>query len=350
MITTLPQQIAQFIRWRDWGPCKVTILCSLGFYVANTFRLPFLQFVTPFFLFLLFASAQSALGFVLNEWGDRRLDLQQEKPNVFNNPDLPRGLPHLLFTIAIAILTGIPFRQIPGFLLLWGLWVLSATAYSIPPLRFKERGKYGLIISFFAQWTLPVLLVFTVFDRFNHPDMWLFALALTISGATLEIAHQRFDRERDSAAHAQTFAAGISNSRIDCTYAYAVVLDKIAIGVVAALVVLSLITSRAWWAYLAAAITALAYLILFSMTIAGALRALRGGEIQDPYYAGQRTFASLLHETLPNFLFPTVLILSATIVNPLYCILLIFFLFWRIVLGGADWRLPFRLIQRLLKA
>ena len=333
---------ARFVRWRDWGPGKVTLLCGLCFYIAMAYGLAFGAFVLTFVLFLIFASAQSALGFVLNEWGDRDLDQRQGKPNVFNERPRKEGALGLTLTASLALATGLPFLFRPWFGALWLAWAAAAAAYSLEPLRFKTRGAPGLAVSFIAQWSLPVLLAFAAFERLGHLDVWALALALTLSGATLEIAHQRHDRRRDMGAHARTFAAGLAESAIDRAYAIAVAVDKLAIGLVSAVIVWALVSMDAWWSFaLAAGISAM-YLALLIVTLPGAIKAIHSGATQDPYYSEGRSAAKLLHETFPNLALPMALATATAIRAPQYAIVLILFGVWRVGLGNADWRWPLR--------
>ncbi|MFZ6028831.1 MAG: UbiA family prenyltransferase [Chloroflexota bacterium] len=326
---------ARFIRWKDWGPGKTTILSGLCFYLAAAYQLPFVDFAARFVFFLLFASAQSALGFVLNDRGDRELDHRQGKANPFNALPAHTLRFYVGLVLALAAASGLPFVMRAWFLPLWLVWAFAAAAYSLPPLRFKTRGVPGLAFSFIAQWSLPVLLAFAAFGRAGHADMWLWTLALTASGATLEIAHQRYDRQRDAATRAGTFAVRTPPERLDRLYALAVLFDKLAVGLIAALAVASLVRMSSWWAWGMAAGLAALYLGLLALSLPGAWRALRGGAIQDPYYGSGPSFARLLHETLPNFGLPVALLFAIALKVPAYFVLLSFFAFWRLALGGA---------------
>jgi 4-hydroxybenzoate polyprenyltransferase len=329
---------AELIRWHDWGPGKITILFSLCFYIAATYSLTFLLFMEIFLYFIVFASAQSALGFVLNDWGDQELDRRQGKSNVFIGKSEKQKVLSLAFIIGLAVVSGIPFLTTPGFLVLWIAWSFFAFAYSLKPFRLKTRGISGMIISSLAQWSLPVLLVFTVFEHSGGLNMWLWVLALSISGATLEIAHQRYDRTRDAQTYAQTFAVRMSSQRIDHLYAVALLFDKCSVGIQVSLVCWTLFTMAIWWSQIPAVIGLVAYLVLIILTLPKSSASLRGGEIQDPYYSTGRSKTRILHETLPNLLLPLLLITVMTIRFPIYVFAFILFIVWRIFLGNADLR------------
>jgi 4-hydroxybenzoate polyprenyltransferase len=342
-------QIAQFIRWRDWGPGKLTILWSLCFYIALAYAKPFNEFALTFLVFMIFAAAHSALGYVMNNWGDRELDRKQFKPNPFNGRTQLESTLALTMMLLMAFVTGLPLALRPGFGLLWFAWVASAAAYSIEPFRLKTRGAVGLAVSFVAQWFLPVLLTFSAFDVSGW-DMWVLALALSISGATLEIAHQRYDRERDRITRATTFAAVIDERRLNRIYTIAVVLDKLAIGSVITIAIIALLRAEIEWGRALAVGLGIAYLALLMVTLKDSLDALAGRGVDDPYY-GMRIGPSpsqMLHETLLNFALPVCLGVAVTVMNPLYGILLALFLLWRLALGGADLRAPLLAIRSRL--
>jgi len=342
------EQIAQFIRWRDWGPGKITVLISLSLYIAVAYEIPFVDFLPAFVVFLFYAAMQSALGYVLNDWGDRELDRKQFKHNTFNGMSRMENILALTLIVVIAIISGLPLIARPGFVLLWLAWIVAATTYSLKPLRLKTRNLAGLVVSFVAQWFLPVLITFAAFQVAGRLDMWLFAIALTISGATLELGHQRWDRERDKQTRAETFAVGISSEHVDRLYAFMLVLDKVAIGLVVATVVSMLSNMETQWAFGLAVVLVGAYVVLMLATLRITLEPFSGGTIDDPYFStrmGTPSLSRLLHETLLNFVVPVTLGIAATIVAPFYAIILALFLVWRVVMGGADMFGPLREIK-----
>lgn len=341
-------QIARFIRWRDWGPGKLTVLWSLCFYIAVAYEIPFGRFALTFLVFMIFAGTQSALGYVLNDWGDRALDRRQFKYNGFNGMSNLECILTLTLVLVTALVSGLPLALRPGFTLLWITWVAITAAYSLEPLRLKTRGLAGLLVSFVAQWFLPVLLTFAAFEVAGGSDMWIIAIALTISGAALEVGHQRWDRERDAITRAETFAVTLSNEKVSRFYALMLLLDKIAIGMIIAVIVSTLLTLGQPWLFELAIGIILLYAGLVIATLKNAVRAMQGGELDDPYYGPRAvapTPAQFLHQTLLNFFVPVILGVALTLQAPLYAIMLGLFLVWRVVLGGADWLWPLRAIR-----
>jgi len=338
--------VNKFVRWRDWGPGKIPVLCTILFYAGLANRQVSTPFVLDFCLFVAYAALHSALGYVVNDWGDRELDALHGKPNAFASLTRGQGIRALTVLFFLALLSGLPFARRPMVLPLWAGWMFFALAYSLRPLRLKERGAWGLGFSFVAQWSLPVLLAFAALDRFGGWDMIVFAVAVTISGATLEIAHQRWDRECDLSTQTGTLGVRISQARIDRLFAAALVLDKIALGATLVTVTMGLapVAVGAWSLPPGLALLGM-YTILFAVALYETSQASRRGELLDPYYSSRHSAAKLLHETMPNLVIPAYLMVLATVYQPINGLLLLAFLFWRLVLGQADWRWPLRVVR-----
>ena len=341
--------IAHFIRWRDWGPGKIPVLCTVSFYVGLANRQVSTAFIRDFILFIAFAVLHSALGYVVNDWGDRELDALHGKPNAFASLTRGRGFAALAGLLLLALLSGLPFVLRPMVLPLWMGWVFFALAYSLRPLRLKERGAWGLTVSSLAQWSLPILLIFAALDGFGGWDMVVFTLAITISGATLEVAHQRYDRVRDLSTDTGTLGTRMGVTKLDRVFAAALFMDKVALGAIAMVITLKLapVTVGPW--SLSPGLPLLGiYIVLFAAALYETIRSRQSGELLDPYYSSQRSANKFLHETLSNLIVPTYLMALATVYQPVNGLLLLAFLFWRLVLGQADWRWPLRMLKRLL--
>lgn len=341
--------VAQFIRWRDWGPGKIPVLCTVSLYIGLANRQVSAVFICDFILFIAFAALHSALGYVANDWGDRELDALHGKPNAFTSLSRAQGLAALAGLLLLVLLSGLPFVRRPMVLPLWLGWAFFALAYSLRPLRLKERGAWGLTVSSLAQWALPILLAFAVLNRFGGWDMVVFVLAITISGATLEVAHQRYDRPRDLSTQTGTLGARIAATKLDRIFAMALFMDKIALGAIMAIITVELAPVPVGLWSLSPGLPLLGiYILLFAAALYETIRSQQSGELLDPYYSSRRSATKFLHETLPNLIAPTYLMALATIYYPLNGILLLAFLFWRLVLGQADWRWLVRAWQRLL--
>src|SRR5438132_1236424 len=155
----------RYVRWPDWALSRIPMLCTVGSYLGLVHGHTSTKFFIDFLLFtFVFASSNSAFGFLVNDLGDGELDRRHGKRNTFLEIGTTKGVALLGAVTAVMVLSGLPFFDRPGFALLWALWWLAAIAYSLPPLRLKERGAVGIAMSSVAQWTLPVLIAFAALE------------------------------------------------------------------------------------------------------------------------------------------------------------------------------------------
>ena len=332
------KQIATFIRWREWGPGKLTLLWVVCVYLGITYEISFDDFASTFVIFFCFAIAQAALGYVLNDWGDRDLDRRQFKRNAFNGKTRLESILALLLILIMAMVSGAPLLLRRGFGLLWATWAVTAAIYSLYPLRLKTRGLVGLVVVAVAQWMLPVMIAFAAFEVAGGADMWVLALGLTFSGMVWELGHQRFNRDRNRMTRTGTFAADLEQDKLNRTYALALVGDKLAVMVVAMVFLLALGISWSNWVLGIGLVLACAYLFFLGFALRDLWNSYRQGGCDDPYYGGghshQASFQAL-NNVLLTFILPGALGGVATLRSPLYALVLGFYLVWRIGVVGA---------------
>lgn len=332
------KQIAAFIRWRDWGPSKLTLLWVVCIYLGLKYEIPFDDFASTFVIFVCFASAQAAFAYVLNDWGDRDLDRRQFKRNAFNGRTRLESILALLLMLIMAVVSGAPLLLRRGFGLLWLTWAVTAVFYSLKPWRLKTHGPVGLAVASVAQWMLPVMITFAAFEVAGGPDMWALALGLMASGTALEFGHQRFDRDRNLLTRTGTFAADLPLKRVNQIYALALVLDKLAVIVVMLVFLQALRIPWTGWVIAVSIVLALLYLSIFGLAWRSFWGAYRQGSFEDPYYGNERSLQSSfqsLNNFLLTFLVPLALGGMATLRSPLYAFVLGFYLVWRIGVVGA---------------
>lgn len=342
------KKLALFTRWSDWGPGKIPVLCMIAYYIGLTYGDLSTAFAIDVVLFVIYASLHSALGYVINNWGDRELDARHGKYNAFNQMTNVQGIAALGTLLFLAFLSGLPFVGRPWVLPLWIGWAFVAFSYSLKPLRLKERGTWGIAFAFLSQWFFSVALVFAAFNHFGGWDMIIFVVATTIGGATLIIGHQRWDRARDLSTGTGTLATRKSASQIDKMYAIVLGLDKIAVGAVIIQIAVGLTASIYDGSNMLAIPLVVMYGLLLAFSLYETYRASRQNVVLDSFYSKNfsRTASKLLHETLLNLIVPTYLILMATLYEPINGVILLLFLFWRLVLGQANWMWPLKALLR----
>lgn len=342
------KQIAKFVRWRDWGPGKITLFWGLSLYIGVVYEFPFDGFLMTFVAFLIFAATQSTLGYVLNDWSDRELDRRQFKHNSFNGKSQLESILALTLVLVTAFIAGLPLALRPGFGLLWFAWAATAASYSIEPLRLKTRGLVGLLVSVVAQWFLPVLMTFAAFQVAGGIDMWLLAGALTINGAAQELARQRAERARTLHTRTGTFAASLPAEKVNLIFAVALLFDKMAIGTVIAVVVANLIPISQSWSLHLAVLVAVIYAVLFMAILGRTFNHLRGAELKDPYRHNPSAGWSvdqILHGQVYTFVLPVVLAITATMRSPIYGVMLGLFFAWMAMCSSGNLRMTLKAVR-----
>lgn len=321
-----------FIRWKDWGRGRIPIFCTICFYIALAYRKFSISYIEDFFIIIVFLSSLAIYGYLINDLGDRKLDRLHGKRNSFEN--LNRGAIALVFLVILCVmsLSAMAFVHRSWFLPLWIIQVFLSTFYSIPPIRFKERGTIGLIVPIVAQYPLPVVLIFAAFGCFGGWDMIVFIICVTVSGVALEIGHQKFDFIRDSQTETGTFAVRKGYDFTAKCYGHALQLDKIALGIMIALMVLKIpwITLP----FLHFSITpilplVIVYLLLYFQTMRKPVLRADKSRVIDPYYSGKRDIFNIIHSLLPTFAIPLYLAGLMTCYYYPNIIILLFFVLWK---------------------
>lgn len=156
------------------------------------------------FMAVIFLNA--SFGYAVNNLSDRRVDEVAGKPNPFIEMKYGTALLVVVGTLVLGL--GIATL---GF---WGKWdaialtavsFALAAAYSLKPIRFKERGAVGLVVSALAQRVVPLLIVMQVFNCWTVVSIAFVALALVI-GIRFMLIHQMDDLDNDIRSGVATFS------------------------------------------------------------------------------------------------------------------------------------------------
>ena len=162
---------------------------------------------------ILFAlAACAAYASVLNDITDVADDAACGKKNRMAAYPLPSRYAVLGACLAAGILAGWFFRALPVTRVLYGLDWVAFTLYSVPPMRLKSRGAWGLLMDSGGASVLPHLwAAFTVAEGTSHGLPPAFVLLLCFwslaSGLRGILWHQLLDRQNDRRAAVSTFAA-----------------------------------------------------------------------------------------------------------------------------------------------
>ena len=302
-------RLLEITRWRDWGATKLPFLIGLCFYQGLAYRLSGPDYVRGCLFFAAFAAVSSAYGYLVNDFGDVEIDRRQGKRNAFLNVSLRRATAVIAALLLADVLLALPFSRRPWFLGLWGAWLILSTGYSLPPLRFKERGAVGVLVPALAQQTLPVGIAFAAFGSPAGPDLWAFMGYTTIKGLALILLHQRRDRAGDLKTRTATFATRRSISQLDRLTTMTIEGEKILLW----LVLIVLTWRMPDWQFGPWTVNpVLPLLALYLVTYLGSLResrrSWRAGAVLDPYQGPVHNATGVVCVLLPTLLLPAYLV------------------------------------------
>ena len=157
-----------------------------------------------FIAWVLFASLFLAYGYALNDYFDRDADRISSKPNTISKLGQRTGLLFLLTLIGACVGVLFPFYEKRWVALLVILCCVTGSLYSMPPVRFKERGALGVLVSAIAQRSLPLLVGMALFEQFDA-GTWLLVLLFTLIGVRWILLHQLIDLPGDERSRISTF-------------------------------------------------------------------------------------------------------------------------------------------------
>jgi 4-hydroxybenzoate polyprenyltransferase len=321
-------ELMRLVRWRDWFFDKTLSLFFVAFYVALVDRLFSPLYLGHLAILLIFAILSAAYGFLVNDLGDREIDRQQGKVNAFHRLD-PARAPLLLGGLLLAAtLVCFPFWRQVGFLLLWGLWILVTTAYSLPPLRFKERGFWGIIAPGVAQFVLPPLLFFAAFGHLTTWDAGLLVAYLGTKGLSIALGQQKQDLDGDLYTRTTTFAVRTGYKRVARAYAAALFAEQVLLAMVLILMLFQIPPLE--WPGLIGRLPSILPLVLGHAVLAFlAVRQMRmRGHITDPYFDPNKDIFNILYAIFPCGLVPFYMALLMSLRYPGNLVILLLLVLW----------------------
>lgn len=293
------ENLKHLIRWEDWAFEKILPLFLTAFYISLAYNEFGSGFICDFLFLLAFATFSAAYGFLVNDFGDHGADLRQGKPNAFAQLDRRRAPFTLGGVLALATLASLRFWQRPWFLPLWILWLLDATFYSLPPLRLKERGVFGLWAPALAQFILPSLIFFAALGHFGGIDMWAFAAYVGAKGMSIALSQQLADLVNDAQTHTATYAVQRGRSRTERLYMVALLTESVLMAVLLAVMTTHLpmltIPGLQWHVNLALPL----WVGYVTLGILALLRWRATGRPTDPYFSRDKDIFNIWYALFP---------------------------------------------------
>lgn len=321
-------KIWKLLAWRNGGFIRYNSIWQNSaalFFIVFAGQQFSLQFIGQVVIFILFSTAMTGFGYLVNDLADIDLDRRHGKPNVFTNMSSRWASLVALLTLMIGSIFGLPFARQPSFAILWLLWVLVATSYSLPPLRLKERGLAGLVATVLAQQTLPTALLFAAFGQLTTLGALVFLLYSTARGLSSDTSHQIRDWPRDAGTGTRTFAVQYGRATAQSLYAASLEVERLVLGGVVVLLVAYLpavtLLPLGWEIGLAWPL-AIFYFPLLLRFAGSSLAAFRQGRLEetDPYaenrQASVRDGLHVIHHSFPS------------VIVPLYCAVWATWFYW----------------------
>jgi len=236
---------------------------------------------------------------MINDYCDRESDKHSGKTNIIGEMPKLKALGLLTLILVAGIVASFSFLQSPFFLIICVLSYAVATLYSLPPVRFKERGSLGLFVPAIAQQTLPVLLIFSAFNYLSDFGVLIFSMYVTFVGVRKITQHIMEDHAADLESGLKTYSVTHGIDKTQRIYRLSVLGE-----IYFLLLSLTWVSIRVPYGF---------FLLLVFLTL-GSYLYLRSGE----------TFSEFIHEDGPVLLIP---IFFATLLFMQYLAYIIIFFF-----------------------
>ncbi len=156
----------------------------------------------------------AGFGYLSNDFGDRKADLEAGKQNLLAEIPLAQTVLLLLLFLTLALLPWViyfPFSKLTAALL--GGEFLLFVLYIFPPFRLKERGMLGVVTDALYAHVNPVILAALTFKGLAKTEIpgfyWMFgsmALWQLFLGMRNILLHQIKDHENDVQSGIKTFS------------------------------------------------------------------------------------------------------------------------------------------------
>lgn len=202
----------KIIRGSDWWLYKIPPLLAVAYAEILLIHLPPIQSILTVVTFLLSISSIAAYGYIINDSFDVEVDRKAGKSNA-----MAQFLPWQRFLFCLLfVVTGFAVPILMKFgtlaIILLAINYLLPTLYSVPPLRLKERGIWGILSDAAGAHLIPTLFVAATFLNLStipQPNALTFSIVAAawafFAGVRGILLHQLWDRDNDLNAGISTF-------------------------------------------------------------------------------------------------------------------------------------------------
>jgi len=207
MVSAVLKKLLHLIRWDEWYDSKLPLLAATAYFINIRNPLPWPEAGVRTSLIIVFCALFLGYGYAVNDFSDIKADMLVGKKKLM--AEIPRST--AVFFLAVLALLGIsvlsPYYHDPKVMFAVVFCYLLGTVYSLPPIRLKERGVAGLLVSAIAQRSMPVLVMGAVWKNIDIALLgWAFLGFL--AGIRYILIHQYQDISADLQSGVTTFATG----------------------------------------------------------------------------------------------------------------------------------------------
>lgn len=213
------QYIFKAVRIKEWWNYKIQLLLAVAYLIIGWCEIPFESALTNVFLFSIWLLGVFSFGFFVNDIYDNKYDLAAGKSNFTNSISPTVKSLIIVFLTALTIAPWVFIHSNVFLLALVIIHFILAILYSAPPVRFKERGVFGILDCALIEISLPLLIIAASFLRFGNAEappliIVLAAIWSFFFGVRNILFHQIDDYKNDSISNVKTFVVryGLHNS------------------------------------------------------------------------------------------------------------------------------------------
>lgn len=205
-------KLKRTLKTHKWWDSKLALMMALVYYQLFLARVapPLGSVLLAIALFVVASIGIGGFGHLLNDLYDVEQDNRTGASNLIGKHQ--PGRTAIRFGIVL-LLSWLPWIALPTNASIWFLLVLEYAlflAYSIPPVRLKDRGFLGAVADAMYAYTIPLTCSLLVFARLAHvaAQVWFVALMIAwtlLIGLRGILTHQLEDVSRDQLSSTKTF-------------------------------------------------------------------------------------------------------------------------------------------------
>lgn len=197
-----PQRWLDLIRFWEWYDTKLPLLVMVAYYALLLRQEN--KIIEPLTRTVVYGATLLAFGYLVNDLCDQAGDLRVGKHRVIHS--LPQWLGWGIcgLSLGLSVIALLPYLHQFRTLLLFIISFIIAAGYSMPPMRFKEHGQWGLVAASAGQRVLPGLTIASALGALTWGTAWL-NFAFLLMGLRYIVVHQALDIDNDRKAGVRTF-------------------------------------------------------------------------------------------------------------------------------------------------